>query len=86
MQEKLTLETEKTKGYRKTFSSSNIVNANFPRFCVGKSFHMGINQVSDIDIVAYTCAISCFIVCPFNLKPLTGAEELHFFDVCLTIL
>jgi hypothetical protein len=69
--EKYEIEFQQKKYSKKTFSCSNIVNANFSRLCMGKSFHMGIDQVSDIDIVPYTRAISSFIVYPFNLKPLT---------------
>lgn len=51
-----------------TFSSANIVDSHFTGLCMLESFHMSINQISDIYIVPYASAIRCFIICTSNLQ------------------
>lgn len=55
-----------------TFSSPNIIDSNFIGHCLLKCFHMCINQVSDVDVVTYTSAIRCAIICSFNLQNIQG--------------
>jgi hypothetical protein len=50
-----------------TSSSANVVYANFASFRLVERFHMGVNQVSDINVISYTSPIRRFVVGTFDL-------------------
>jgi len=63
---------------RPTFSSANIVDAYFTRFCLFKSFDMGINKIGNINIISNACSVRCVIVCSCNLQGGNRYNKLKF--------
>ena len=51
-----------------TFSCANIVYANSASFCLVECLNMGVDQVSDINVIPYTSAIRSFVVGTLNLQ------------------
>jgi hypothetical protein len=50
-----------------TFSSANVVYADSASFCLVERLDMGVNQVSDVNVISHTSAIRRFVVGTFNL-------------------
>jgi hypothetical protein len=60
-----------------TSACANIVDSYLLRCSAEHGLHMRIHKVTDMDVVTYTCAITCVVISPTHLPHTKPPSELY---------